>query len=93
MAVIRKELNRIVTTPLTQRELRAALRQLRGQMAISAQNAENNALSMAKSMLYRGYAPTWQQTFEQIAQITPEQLQQVAKEVLEPDKLVVLKYE
>lgn len=93
MAVIRKELNRLITTPLTQRELRAALRQLRGQMAISAQNAENNALSMAKSMLYRGYAPTWQQTFEQIAQITPEQLQQVAKEVLEPDKLVVLKYE
>ena len=93
MAVIRTELQKLVTTPLTQRELRAALRQLRGQMAISAQNAENNALSMAKSMLYRGYAPTWQETLEQIAQITSEQLQEVAREILAPENLVVLKYE
>ena len=92
MAVIRTELQKLVTTPLTQRELRAALRQLRGQMAISAQNAENNALSMAKSMLYRGYAPTWQETFEQIAQITSEQLQEVAKDILSPDNLVTLQY-
>ena len=62
-------------------------------MAISAQNAENNALSMAKSMLYRDYAPTWQQTFERIEQITPEQLQEVAREVLNPENLVVLKYD
>lgn len=93
MSVIRKELQRLIQTPLTPRELRAALRQLRGQMAISAQNAENNALSMAKSMLYRDYAPTWQQTFERIEQITPEQLQEVAREVLNPENLVVLKYD
>ena len=93
LSVVRKELNRLITTPLTPRELRAALRQLRGQMAISAQNAENNALSMAKSVLYRGFAPTWQQTFEQIACITPDELQTVASEVLNPDNLVVLKYE
>jgi len=93
MAVIRRELRRLTETPLTPRELRAALRQLRGQMAISAQNAENNALSMAKSVLYRGYAPTWQQTYELIAAATPEQLQQVAQEILNPDRVVVLTYE
>lgn len=93
LQVIRKELLRLITTPLTSRELRAALKQLRGQMAISAQNMENNALSMAKSVLYRDYAPTWEQTFERIALITPEQLQQVAAEILNPDNLVVLKYE
>ncbi len=93
LQVIRKELRRLITTPLTSRELRAALKQLRGQMAISAQNMENNALSMAKSVLYRDYAPTWEQTFERIALITPEQLQQVAVEILDPDNLVVLKYE
>lgn len=93
MSVINKELQRLIQTALTPRELRAALRQLRGQMAISAQNAENNALAMAKSMLYRDYAPTWQETFEQIARITPEQLQDVASEILAPENLVVLKYE
>ncbi len=93
MDVLYKELRRAVSTPLSSREMHSALRQLRGQMAISAQNAENNALAMAKSVLYRGYAPTWQQTFEQIACITPGQLQQVAEEILNPDRMVVLKYE
>lgn len=93
MHVIFNELRRCIATPLSARALHAALRQLQGQMAISAQNAENNALSMAKSMLYRGYAPTWQQTFEQMAYITPEQLQEVAREVLCSENLVVLKYE
>ena len=93
MTVIRTELLRLINAPLKPHELRAALKQLRGQMAISAQNAENNALSMAKSVLYRGYAPTWQETFDRIAQITPEQLQQVATEILNPDNMVILKYE
>lgn len=93
MQVIFRELRRVISTPLSAYELRAALKQLRGQMAISAQNSENNALSMAKSMLYRNYAPTWIETYEQIAQITPSQLQQVAREVLNPENLVVLKYE
>lgn len=92
MEVIDKELHRCMTTPLSAAELRRALRQLRGQMAIAAQNAENNALSMAKSVLYRGYAPTWQQTYELITRITPEQLQQVALEILDPENRVVLKY-
>ena len=93
LQVIHKELRRLMATPLTPRELKAALKQLRGQMAISAQNMENNALSMAKSVLYRDYAPTWEQTFAEIATITPEMLQQVANEILVPENLVVLKYE
>jgi predicted Zn-dependent peptidase len=93
MQVINKELHRFMETPLTPRELRAALKQLRGQMAISAQNAENNALSMAKSVLYRGFAPTWQQTYNEIATVTSEQLLCVAREIFNPDKLVVLKYD
>ena len=93
LLVIHKELQRLISTPLSPRELRAALKQLRGQMAISAQNMENNALSMAKSVLYRNYAPTWEQTYEEIAKITPEQLQEVANEILAAENLVVLKYE
>ena len=93
MDVTRKELLRLIRTPLKPSELRSALRQLRGQMAIAAQNAENNALSMAKSMLYRGYAPTWIETINKIAATTTDQLQQVAAEVLNPENLIILKYE
>lgn len=93
MDVIYSELRRLITVPLSARELRSALRQLRGQMAIAAQNNENNALAMAKSVLYRGYAPTWQETYERIARISAAQLQTVAEEILNPENLVILEYE
>ncbi|MBR2285723.1 MAG: insulinase family protein [Paludibacteraceae bacterium] len=53
-----KELDKLCNTPLTESTLRHALAQLRGQLAISAQNQENSALAMAKSMLYRGNSPS-----------------------------------
>lgn len=92
MTLVRKELQRCVSSPLSHRQLSAALKQLRGQMAISAQNQENNALSMAKSMLYRNYAPTWQETYKLISEISPKQLQEVASEVFASQEMVVLQY-
>lgn len=91
--IFRHELQRLQDHPLSEANLRAALRQLRGQMAIAAQNQESNALSMAKSMLYFGTAPTWQQTYQKIAKTTPEQLLQISQEVLNCDNLLTLRYE
>ena len=91
--IFRHELLRLQNHPLSEANLRAALRQLRGQMAISAQNQESNALAMAKSMLYFGTAPTWQQTYQKIAKTTPEQLLQISQEVLNSDNLLTLRYE
>ena len=52
-----KELKQLRDTTLTSAQLQRALRQLEGQMAISAENQENNALAMAKQMLYHHHAP------------------------------------
>ena len=93
MTVFRHELERLQDHPLSETNLRNALRQLRGQMAIAAQNQESSALAMAKSMLYFSGAPTWQETYQKIAQTTSEQLLQISREILSVDNLLTLRYE
>lgn len=88
-----KELKQLRDTTLTSAQLQRALRQLEGQMAISAENQENNALAMAKQMLYHHHAPAWQETFAKVQQITPTQLQDVANEVFAPDNIYTLLYD
>ena len=88
-----KELKQLRDATLTSSQLQRALRQLEGQMAISAENQENNALAMAKQMLYYHHAPAWQETFAKVQQITPEQLQEVANEVFDAEKIATLQYD
>ena len=88
-----KELKQLRDTALTSSQLQRALRQLEGQMAISAENQENNALAMAKQMLYHHHAPAWQDTFARIQAITPTQLQDVANEVFAPETIYTLLYD
>lgn len=88
-----KELKQLRDTTLTSAQLQRALRQLEGQMAISAENQENNALAMAKQMLYHHHAPAWQETFAKVQQITPAQLQDVANEVFDAEKIYTLLYD
>ena len=88
-----KELQTLREVRLTSSQLQRALRQLEGQMAISAENQENNALAMAKQMLYHHRAPAWQETFAKVKEITAEQLQDVANEVFAPEKIYTLLYD
>jgi predicted Zn-dependent peptidase len=88
-----KELRNLRETRLTSTQLQRALRQLEGQMAISAENQENNALAMAKQMLYHHHAPAWQETYARVKEITPHQLQEVANEVFAPEKIYTLLYD
>jgi predicted Zn-dependent peptidase len=88
-----KELRNLRETTLTSAQLQRALRQLEGQMAISAENQENNALAMAKQMLYHHHAPAWRETFAKVKEITPIQLQEVASEVFAPEKIYRLLYD
>ncbi len=88
-----KELQTLRDVRLTSSQLQRALRQLEGQMAISAENQENNALAMAKQMLYHHRAPAWQETFAKVKEITAEQLQDVANEVFATEKIYTLLYD
>ena len=92
LELVRRELDKLRETPLTEAALRHALVQLRGQLAISAQNQENSALAMAKSMLYRNCAPDWEETMRQIEHTTTGKLLQVAQEIFEGKNAYILTY-
>ena len=92
LELVQHELDKLRTTPLTESGVQHALQQLRGQLAISAQNQENSALAMAKSMLYHGAAPLWQETFDKIAQTSAQDLLNVANELFCAQKSFILTY-
>ena len=91
--LVEKELAKLRDNALTSGGLKHALQQLRGQLAISAQNQENSALAMAKAVLHLNEAPSWEETMRKIEHITPEQLLQVAQETFLPEKTFILTYE
>ena len=92
LGLVGKELDKMREIPLSESALKHALVQLRGQLAISAQNQENSALAMAKSMLYRGKAPEWQETFAKIAQTSSMQLMDVANTLFKAENRYILTY-
>ena len=92
LGLVQKELGKLKETPLTESALRHAFAQLRGQLAISAQNQENSALALAKSVLYRGYAPSWQETMHEIEHTSSHKLQEIALETFEPSNAYILTY-
>ncbi len=93
LELVRQELDKMRETPMTEAALRKAIEQLRGQLAISAQNQENSALAMAKSMLYRGNAPSWQETIQKIAKTSSQQISEIANELFLAENRYILTYE
>ncbi len=93
LRLVRRELSRLVDKPLPQRTLDAARRQLKGQMAIAADNLENSALAMGKQYLHTGRTYTLAERFKQLDALTPAQLHAIAVEVFDPDRLTTLIYE
>lgn len=92
MELVLAELKRLREEKLSPLQLRRALTQLHGQMAISAENQENSVLAMAKQMMYYGEAPAWQDTFAKVAQTTADKLQDVANDLLSQNTLYTLFY-
>ena len=93
VGLVRNELDKLMDVQLSDTALHNALGQLRGQLAISAQNQENSALALAKSVLYRGYAPEWQETFAKIAQTSAKELLDVANDLFCVENCFILTYE
>ena len=92
LSLVNRQLDQLMEKPFSEAFLRRAKRQLRGQLAISAENRENNALSMAKMMLYCNKAAQWEETMTHIAKLNPADLQKVAAEVFAPANRYCLQY-
>lgn len=92
LALVNKQLQRLVDKPMSVVTLCKYQRQLLGQMAIMAENGENNALAMAKQVLYQNVAPVWQTVYKKIEQLTPADLFRIANECYRPSSLSLLQY-
>jgi len=82
------ELEKFQDNRLTNTQLAAAQRQLRGQLGVSLANLENNAIALAKNMLRLGRVESLDETCARIDAVTPELVQQVANEVFDKSHMV-----
>ena len=92
LRLVERELQKLMESPLSQQKLNVARRQLKGQIAVSYDNFESLAISMAKRNLHYGSTQTMLQLFQKLDELTPEQLHQTAQEVFSPQNLHTLIY-
>ena len=87
MRLVRNELDRTMQSTLSDRQLAAAKRQLKGQLTIAADNREQYALDMARHFLHYGRQLGLSQLVAQIDAITAPQLQDVAQQLFSPEHM------
>ena len=85
LSIVKRELDRLAQTTMTERMLEKIKTQYCGQLLVSSDNRENMAISMGKSLLTRGAIFDTTHTAERIREVTAEELRSVA-ELLNPDR-------
>ena len=89
---IDKIICKIQDEPLSERKLKAAKKQLLGQLAISGDNGETQCLSMGKSLLAYGEITEGKHTRTLIEKISSEDVMEMARTIFNPDRLSRLIY-
>lgn len=89
---IDKEILKLQTVRFSDRRLKAAKKQMLGQLAISGDNGETQCLSMGKSLLAYGKITGGNETKQLIEAITSEDLMEMAQKIFDKDRLSRLIY-
>ena len=92
LRAIRKELDKLQNETMSDRKLKAARKQLLGQLAISGDNGETQCLSMGKSLLAFGKIAGSEENKEMVEGITAEDIRRMAREIFAPERLSQLIY-
>ena len=89
---INKEISKLQNDLLSDRKLKAAKKQLLGQLAISSDNGETQCLSMGKSLLAYGKVFSGKDNRTLVEDITAEEVRTAARNVFDNSKLSKLVY-
>ena len=89
---IYKEISRLQNELLSERRLKAAKKQLLGQLAISGDNGETQCLSMGKGLLAYGKVSSGKENRDLVEAVTAEEIRQAARSVFDFDRLSKLVY-
>ena len=92
MQLVRAELDRFMSVPLTADELSVAKQQIKGQIGIACDNRENLALDFGKGFLHYGWKKDITALYRNIDAITAEEIQAVAGELFPEERLTKLIY-
>ena len=87
-----KEIGKLQEVVLSERKLKAAKKQLLGQMAISGDNGETQCLSMGKGLLAYGKLNTGKETRQMVEDITAEDIREMARTIFATSNLSKLIY-
>ena len=90
LRLVRKELDKFMLKPLSEAQIKAAKKQIKGQVGVACDNRENFALDFGKSFLHYGWEKNVDRLYEQVDEITAEQIQAVAQELFDKDRLTTL---
>ena len=90
LRLVRKELDKFMQKPLSEAQLKAAKKQIKGQVGVACDNRENFALDFGKSFLHYGWEKNVDRLYEQVDEITAEQIQAVTQELFDKDRLTTL---
>lgn len=90
LRLVRKELDRMMEKPLSDSQLKAAKKQIKGQIGVACDNHENFALDFGKSFLHYGWEKNVDCLYEQVEAITSQQIQDVARELFDKNRLITL---
>ena len=90
LRLVRKELDKFMQKPLNDAQLKAAKKQIKGQIGVACDNRENFALDFGKSFLHYGWEKNVDRLYEQVDEITATQIQAVAQELFDKDRLTTL---
>ena len=90
LRLVRKELDKFMLKPLSEVQLKAAKKQIKGQIGVACDNRENFALDFGKSFLHYGWEKNVDRLYKQVDEITAEQIQAVAQELFDKDRLTTL---
>lgn len=91
--LVRRELDKIIEKPLSEGQLKAAKRQIKGQIGVACDNRESFALDFGKTFLHYGWKKDITKLMDDIDRITAEDIQLVAQDIMTSGHLTSLVYE
>jgi predicted Zn-dependent peptidase len=90
--LVGRELDKLINKPLSESQLKAAKKQIKGQIGVACDSNENFALDFGKSYLHYGWEKDVTALYGHIDKVTAEQIKQVSTEIFAPENLTTLIY-
>lgn len=90
--LVKKELDRLIESPVSEAKLKAAKKQLKGQIGVACDNRESFALDFGKSFLHYGWEKDITSLYRHIDAVTAADIRRVAADLFPSDRLTTLLY-